>query len=129
MSPLGFYMDSRRHRPQVNTFVGDLNFSTVMHRRKGHISFGSRHIESALKEVYGSKFDRKATEFCTTCVEGKMHLSRPFERVHFDISPAIPTMGIGCNVGFILIVDECTDKVFIEFLRSKSEVGAKLKSF
>jgi hypothetical protein len=29
----------------------------------------------------------------------------------------------------MFIVDECTDKVFIEFLRSKSEVGVKLKSF
>jgi hypothetical protein len=29
----------------------------------------------------------------------------------------------------MLIVDECTDKVFIESLHSKSEVGAKLKSF
>jgi transposase InsO family protein len=38
-------------------------------------------------------------------------------------------MGIGRNVDFILIVDECSGKVFIEFLRSKSEVGAKLKSF
>jgi hypothetical protein len=38
-------------------------------------------------------------------------------------------MGIGRNVDFMLIVDECTDKVFIEFLRSKSEVGSKLKSF
>jgi hypothetical protein len=38
-------------------------------------------------------------------------------------------MGIGRNVGFMFIVDECTDKVFIEFLRSKSEVGAKFKSF
>jgi hypothetical protein len=72
MSPLGFYMDSLHHRPQVNTFVGDLNFSTVIHRRIGHISFGSRHIESTLKEVYGSKFDRKGTEFCTTCVQAKM---------------------------------------------------------
>jgi hypothetical protein len=38
-------------------------------------------------------------------------------------------MGIGRNVGFMFIVDECTDKVFIEFLRSKSEVGTKFKSF
>jgi hypothetical protein len=29
----------------------------------------------------------------------------------------------------MFIVDECTDKVFIEFLRSKSEVGVKFKSF
>jgi hypothetical protein len=138
--PLGFYMDSRHHRPQVNTFVRDLSFSTVIHRRIGHISFGSRHIESTLKETYGSKFDRKATEFCTACVQAKIHQSRsglpcvrkatrPLERVHFDISPSIPTMGIGRNVGFMFIVDECTEKVFIDFLCSKSEVGAKLKSF
>jgi hypothetical protein len=38
-------------------------------------------------------------------------------------------MGIGRNVGFMFIVDECTDRVFIEFLRSKSEVGVKLKYF
>jgi hypothetical protein len=121
MPPLGFYVDSR---PQVNTFVGDLSFSTVMNLRIGHISFGSRHIESTLKEVYGSKFDRKAGVFCTACVQAKVHQSRsglpgvrkvtrPLERVHFDISPGIPTMGIGRNVGFMLIVDECTDTVFI----------------
>ena len=138
--PLGFYADSRRGRPQPNTFTGQLTLATLLHRRCGHMSLGNRHIASAMKEAFGPKFDRAEAEFCEHCVLAKAHRSRsglpsvrkalrPLERVHFDISPAIPTMGIGGNKGYLLIVDEFTDKVFIYFLRSKSEVGPKLQVF
>ena len=40
--PLGFYSDVRRGRPQPNTFTGSLSLATLLHRRCGHLSFGSR---------------------------------------------------------------------------------------
>jgi transposase InsO family protein len=138
--PLGYYVDSRRRRPQKNTYRGKLSLATLLHRRCGHLSWGNQHLSAAMKAEYGAKFDPSSAIFCSDCVMAKMHqfhsglpsvrkATRPLGRVHFDIVFGIPTMGIGNNKGFLLIVDEFTDKVFIYFLRSKSEVPAKLKEF
>ena len=138
--PLGYYVDSRRRRPQQNTFKGNLSLATLLHRRCGHLSWGNRHLASAMKAEYGTKFVPGAALFCSDCVMAKMHqfhsglpsvrkATCPLQRAHFDIVFGIPTMGIGNNKGFLLIVDEFTDMVFIYFLRSKSEVPAKLKAF
>jgi hypothetical protein len=138
--PLGFFADSRRGRPMPNTHTGKLSLATLLHRRCGHSSFGNKHFTTAVKEAFGPEFDRSAAEFCSDCVLAKMHRSRsglsarrkatrPLERVHFDVSPSIPTTGIGGNTGYLLIVDEFTGHPFVYFLRSKSEVGQKLQAF
>jgi transposase InsO family protein len=138
--PLGYYVDVRRRRPQPNTVTGNLSLATLLHRRCGHVSWGNRHLSAAMKEEYGAKFDSADCEFCEHCVMAKMHqfrsglpsvrkATRPLERVHFDVVFGIPTLGLGANKGFLLLVDEFTDKVFIYYLRYKSEVPAGLKAF
>ena len=135
---LGNVSKSRRVVP--NTFTGTLSFADLMHSRCGHVSWGNRHLAKAMSEAYGSTFDIDDRTFCGTCPLAKMHqiinhnkarrkATRPLERVHFDISPAIPTMGAGGAVGYLLLVDEFTDEVFVYMLHRKSDVMAKLQQF
>jgi hypothetical protein len=103
--PLGFYIDKRRAVPQPNTHTGKISLATLLHHRCGHVSFGNKHLTSAMKEAYVAKFDPASCGFCDSCTLAKMHTLRsglpgslkataPLERVHFDVVFGVPMMGI-----------------------------------
>ena len=116
------------------------SFASLMHRRCGHVSWGSQHLAKAMRSAFGGKFDTSKLEFCEPCTLAKMRTTmskaeptrkatRPLARVHFDLSPSVPVVGIGDHVGFMIIVDEYSGMFFVRCIRAKSEVPDILQEF
>lgn len=123
-----------------NTYVGDLGLGALLHRRLGHILWGSGKLGQRLRSEFGPKAGSCAMASCSHCARAKMRrmvsrspptrpATRPLERIHFDLSPAIPCTGTGGAKGFMLIVDEFTRMVFCYTIKHKSEVPDVLERF
>ena len=117
-----------------------LTFQELVHRRLSHVSLGSRHLARALEEaVPGVRFSPDHMAFCEACVLAKLkahrsrrparrRATRPLQRVHFDLAFAgIP--GFAGQVGFLIMVDEYTEKVFVRLIWKKSETARILSEF
>ena len=128
-----------------NTYAGDISEADLLHERCGHVSWGNGKWAERLRKVYGRDIGNgHSIAKCEACMRSKMHrvisrlapnrrARRPLERVHFDLSPGIPELGIHGGVddykGFLMIVDEFTEEWFVYLIRSKSEVAGLLKEF
>jgi hypothetical protein len=55
-----------------NTFTGEANVATIMHRRLGHVSLANQHLYQQLAAIYGPSFTKALAEFCPSCVLAKM---------------------------------------------------------
>ena len=139
-SPLrGFVCVGGKH--VGNTHVGDMSLSELLHKRLGHASWGNTTMAAQLRSVFGAKVGTGLScAACEACMRAKMKekisrappsrpATRPLERVHFDLSPAILTTSKGGHKGFALMLDEFTDQWFVWPLKSKSEIPAMLRSF
>ena len=123
-----------------NSYTGDFSFKDLLHARCGHVSLGNAALHKELTAAFGKSYTASGSSFCEACVRSKMHrmksrapalrrATRPLERVHFDISPGIPVTGVGGFTGYVLLVDEFTDMVFVRPLRAKSELLAILQEW
>ena len=127
-----------------NTYVGDVSHADLLHERCGHVSWGNGRWAERLKEEYGPMGEGHTNAKCEACMKSKMHrvvsrlpptrpARRPLERVHFDLSPGIPELGVHNGVGgykgFLMMVDEFTEEWFVYLIHSKSEVAGLLKEF
>lgn len=124
-----------------NTHVGDMSLGDLLHKRLGHLSWGSGKLAKRLRAEFGSRCGKDHTlAACEACMRAKAKqcisrasptrpATRPLERVHFDLSPGLPVRGRGGVVGFLLVVDEFTDMWFVFPIKSKAEVPAIMQSF
>ena len=119
-------------------YRGDpLTFQELIHRRCCHISVGSEHVRRALSQAFPRvKFSVHDMPPCDACIYSKSRrrrskgmrrrrATRPLARVHFDLGfSSVP--GLQGQVGFLLAVDEFTEKVFVRFILRKSDTFALL---
>jgi peptidyl-tRNA hydrolase len=138
--PYGYVTSVKTSTFMKNTFTGKIPFAALVHNRFGHVSLNNTHVRSAMKAAFGAQFDDSEPSFCKACVLAKMHRQvsrepprrparRPLERVHFDLSPAIPVEGMGGYVGYLVLVDEFTEMIWCKLIRRKSDVQALLAEF
>ena len=93
-----------------------------------------------MRQVFGGQVGRGHNICaCESCVLSKMHrivgkgpattkALRPLHRVHFDFGFS-PVRGVFGFVGFLLMVDEFTEEIFVYPIHSKSELPGILKQF
>ena len=124
-----------------NTYTGGMDATELLHRRLGHVSWGNAKLARRLRKEYGATVGKGHNmRACEACMRAKMmrqisknqptrRATRALERIHFDLSPSIPTRGVGDYAGFLLLVDEYTGRKFVCLIRSKSEVAGLLQDF
>ena len=128
-------------RRATNTYTGGMDKAELLHRRLGHVSWGNAKWARRLRCIHGHKLGRGHVKAaCEYCMRAKMTrvvsrqcptrpATRPLERVHFDLSPSVPTVGTEGETGFCLLVDEYTGRKFARMIQRKSEVASILKEF
>ena len=110
----------------------------LWHSRLGHPSTDSMNrIKNGV--VTGTNFKNSLSEPCEVCVQGKQHRlpfkphvknsSRPLELIHSDLCGPMEENSLGGSKYFLTFVDDFTHKVFVYFLRNKSEVHDVFQEF
>jgi hypothetical protein len=112
----------------------------LWHRRLGHVNYQTL-IKMKNGAVDGMNFKDNEDEIknCVTCAESKM-CAKPFEKskretteilqlLHSDVNGPMETQSIGKAKYFVTFIDDFSRKVFVFFLRSKSEVTEKYVEF
>ena len=124
-----------------NTHVGDLSLGQLYHGRLGHFSSANKRLARRVADAFGAKAaagcSMAACEACARAKMGPMRsrarptrpATRPLERVHLDLSPALPTKSTSGATGFLVIVDEGTGYYFVQPFVRKSEVYSILVAF
>ena len=109
-----------------------LTFQELMHRRCVHFSWGNKHLADAMAAAFpGVEFSFSSMPVCDACIFSKScvkhnhgprtrRATKPLCRVHYDIGFS-STPGLHGEIGFLLAVDEATEKVFVRLLHRKSE--------
>ncbi|KAK8921738.1 hypothetical protein KSP39_PZI020142 [Platanthera zijinensis] len=113
----------------------DEDSSLLWHARLGHMSerrLLELHKKGLLKGVKTCKLD-----FCETCVLGKQHRvkfvtstqrsKQALEYIHSDVWGPAPEPSLGGVRYFVTFIDDFSRKVWIYFLKHKSEVFEKFK--
>lgn len=124
----------------MSTTDDKVNETLLWHRKLGHINFNSmRKMRDGA--VDGIKFDGKADDVqnCEVCCEGKMHRlpfptsetrsTKILELVHSDLMGPMETPSIGKARYILTFLDDFTKKVFVYFLKTKSDVLDIFKDF
>lgn len=109
----------------------------LWHRRLGHVNF--EKLNNVREAVDGVDFIKQKFEKCVTCIKGKQsrhsfknegtRATKRLEIVHSDICGPISTNSLGGKRYFITFIDDFSRKVFIYFLRTKSEALSKFIDF
>ncbi|KAK8953905.1 hypothetical protein KSP39_PZI002955 [Platanthera zijinensis] len=115
--------------------TSDEDSSLLWHARLGHMSERALielHKKGILKGVKTCKLD-----FCETCVLGKQHRvkfvtsskrsKQMLEYIHSDVWGPAPESSLGGAKYFVTFIDDFSRKVWIHFLKNKSEVFEKFK--
>lgn len=110
----------------------------LWHRRLGHLNNASMNL---LKNgmANGISFSSTKINECVVCALGKQN-RQPFKNsdsradqklqlVHTDICGAMPRESWSGARYVLTFIDDCTRKIFIYFLKAKSEVYEKFKEF
>lgn len=116
------------------------NSAMTWHRRLGHINYNDLcKMRDGI--VDGIKFTDGGEEIrsCQICMEGKQtrlpfgHSENRAENVldliHSDLAGPMETLSIGGARYFLSFIDDHSRKMFIYFLKSKSEVLSKFREF
>lgn len=112
----------------------------LWHRRLGHINYQSlKKMRDGA--VSGIEFKDDDTEIknCDVCARGKQarlpfkqsetKSTRSLELIHSDLCGPMETQSIGHAKYFLTFIDDYTKKVFVYFLKAKSEVLDTFKRF
>ncbi|KAJ0522113.1 putative RNA-directed DNA polymerase [Helianthus annuus] len=117
------------------------DLSALWHQRYGHINFDTLH-DMGMKEVVKGlpKISKQQSKVCESCMLGKharksfsknptWHASKPLQLVHSDICGPMQTSSIrGCKY-FITFIDDFSRKIWVYFLKLKSEALYHFKTF
>ncbi|KAG6528166.1 hypothetical protein ZIOFF_010316 [Zingiber officinale] len=106
----------------------------------GHLNYGSLKLLSTKEMVRGLPKIDQVEEVCETCQLGKQHrdpfpqqatwrAKRQLELVHSDLCGNMPTESLGGSKFFITFIDDFTRKVWIKFLKEKSQAFQAFKDF
>jgi hypothetical protein len=116
-----------------------LNETMVWHTRFGHLPFQSLSLLHKNSMVKGLPIFKEQIPPCESCILGK-HKRTSFpqssnqakqhlELVHTDLCGPIQIESIGGSFYFLTFIDDFNRKIWIYFLRHKSETFAKFKEF
>jgi transposase InsO family protein len=118
--------------------VGDESW--LWHFRFGHLNFGGLKQLASKGMVDGLPRIDYPDKFCEGCVFGKhprnsfpkeasYRASKPLELVHTDICGPIKLMSLGERRYFITFIDDFSRKIWVYFLKEKSEAFGVFKKF
>jgi hypothetical protein len=104
----------------------------LWHSRYGHLNFRALHQLGTKEMVEGMLILDRVEEFCDGCALGKQqrrsfpqvenyHGSNPLDLFHADLSGKIIPRTIGGKNYFLLIVDDHSRFMWVEFLATKDE--------
>jgi hypothetical protein len=116
-----------------------LNETMVWHTRFGHLPFHSLSLLHKTSMVKGLPIFKEQIPPCESCILGK-HKRTSFpqssnqakqhlELVHTNLCGPIQIESIGGRFYFLTFIDDFNRKIWIYFLRHKSETFAKFKEF
>jgi transposase InsO family protein len=116
-----------------------LNETMVWHTRFGHLPFQSLSLLQKNSMVKGLPIFKEQIPPCESCILGK-HKRTSFpqssnqakqhlELVHTDLCGPMQTESIGGSFYFLTFIDDFSRKIWIYFLRHKSETFTKFKEF
>lgn len=116
----------------------DESDSYLWHQRMSHLNLSDlRKLPNCVEGVNINK--NKSNMVCEYCQEGKQsrlpfpkegsRAKKPLELVHSDVCGPLEVKSIGGAQYFLTFVDDFTRKVYVYFLKSKSEVFSKFKMF
>lgn len=111
----------------------------VWHRRLGHLNRRSMKLLNQ-GMVSGISYNDSTFEPCVACIQGKQNrlpfpkksynrATEPLELVHTDLCGPMPCSSLSGSKYFLLFIDDFSRKTFVYFLKTKSEVFEKFKSF
>lgn len=118
------------------------NISKVWHNRYGHLNYKSLHDLSNKKMVKGMNVNKNKNyqTNCKTCMLSKIHvLSFPkvsetitkelLEVVHSDVCGPFRIKSVGGAKYFVTFIDDKSRRIFVYFMKNKSEVFDKFKIY
>jgi transposase InsO family protein len=116
-----------------------MNETMVWHTRFGHLPFQSLSLLQKNSMVKGLPIFKEQIPPCESCILGK-HKRTSFpqssnqakqhlELVHTDLCGPMQTESIGGSFYFLTFIDDFSRKIWIYFLRHKSETFTKFKEF
>jgi hypothetical protein len=111
----------------------------IWHARFVHLPFQSLSLLQKHSMVKGLPIFKEKNTPCASCILGK-HKRTSFPQpstqskqhlkvVHTDLCGPMQTNSIGSSVYFLTFIDDFSRKIWIYFLRHKSETFAKFKEF
>ena len=118
----------------------DDSISKLWHERFGHLNYGSLKLMSTKNMVEGLPRINQVNEVCEACQLGKQHRDpfpsqssgrskRLLELVHSDLCGPMPVASLGGSRYFITFIDDFSRKVWLYFLKEKSEAFEAFKNF
>lgn len=116
----------------------DENDINLWHLRMGHLNFTDlQKIGNSVDGVY--ELSKKDIQVCTTCMEGKMNrlpfknigtrASEPLQLIHTDLCGPMETSSIGGAKYYVTFIDDYSRKVYVYFIKHKSDTLEKFKQF
>lgn len=126
---------------QLNSMIPADSLFTKWHERYGHLNVRSLINLSRSEMVRGLILKNYPNNIdCETCIKGKI-CSLPFgqnnsikssavlELVHSDICGPMRTTSLGGFKYFALFIDDFSRKIFVHFLKKKSDIFEVFKTF
>lgn len=111
------------------------------HRALGHASYSTMEkLKNGLVDgIAFEKTDESEIKNCTVCAEGKQN-RLPFKErsresndilqlIHSDLMGPMENVSIGLSRYILTFIDDFTKKVFVYFLKNKSEVFNHFREF
>eukprot|EP01018_Ginkgo_biloba_P029855 Gb_06978 [translate_table: standard] len=113
--------------------------SILWHCRYGHLNYGGLVMLRKNEMVVGLPFIQGSKEVCEGCIYGKQHRDsfpmskfkarEPLELVHTDLYGPMKTLSMGKARYFMKFMDDYTRKIWVYFLKEKSEAFMKFVEF
>jgi transposase InsO family protein len=115
------------------------NETMIWHAIFGHLPFQSLSLLQKNSMVKGLPIFKEKNPPCESCILGKhkrtsfpqssTQAKQHLELVHTDLCGPMQTKSIGGRFYFLTFIDDFSRKIWIYFLRHKSETFAKFKEF
>ena len=112
----------------------------LWHLRFGHLNFGGLNLLHKKGMVKGLPLIEKPDSLCEGCILGKQHREKfpsrksiwakaPLEIIHSDLCGPMQTSSVSGSDYMLTFIDDFTRKVWVYFLKYKSEVFEKFFHF
>jgi hypothetical protein len=127
---------SSNGKSQIAVTMMTTKDASIWHKRFGHIS--DNNMQNVKEVTDGVLFEGEYEKPCIACARGKL-CKKPFtlsqnratdvlELVHSDLVGPMEVSSVG-GMKYIILVDDCSRKIFVFYLKNKSDVVSKFKNF